>query len=270
MSEISFPHPVLGNGDDVSVSQIDGELTYHASAEAVELHVTGLVSGNPSLDEAVRAGNATWLVRVQCARTYFRRLWSQPGPTATIRIRGADLEGTVEVEARACSARSLPWQPNGMHPDYGDRSFDLDPGEVLALGPTWRFHVEKQFDPLKAPLKSWMRIVEGEHAEGPFQVTFDDDFVTIRLSKNDWGQYPAIRDRAPTVLHAGVVLPVLMQALLELRNDDGVMWKARLRAVLDAHRLDPDAPLTTAQALLEAPLARCLRELNLKLDGDDS
>jgi hypothetical protein len=270
MSEVSFPHPVLGNGDDVGGIKLDSELTYHASAEAVELQVTGLASGNRSLDDAIRTGRATWLVRVQCARTYFRRVWIERGPTATIRIAGPDLEGTVEVEARACTLESMPWRPEGMHADYAERSFQLNPSEVLALGPTWRFHVDKQFDPLRAPVASWMRIVEGEHEEGPFQVTFEDDFVTIRLSRKDWAQYPGVRDRAPSVLHASVVLPVLMQALRELKEDDGVKWKGRLKAVLDARGLDPESPLVTAQQLLDAPLARCLRELNVKLDGDDS
>jgi hypothetical protein len=269
MSEVSFPHPVLGNGDDVAIGSLDCDLTWQASAEVVELIFAGLTTGNPTLDDAVREGRATWLLRVQCARTYFRRIWAEPGPIASIRIPGPDLEGRVEVEARVCSTRPLDWQPAGAHEDYGNLSFHLGDAEVLALGPSWRFHVDKEFDPLKAPVSSWMRIVQGDHDDGPFQVEFGDEIVTIRLSRKDWDQYPGVRDRASSVLHTGIVLPVLMQALLELKTDDGVRWKSRLQAVLDDRGLSSEQPLQTAQELLAAPLARCLRDLNVKLDGGE-
>lgn len=270
MSEFSFPHPVVGNGDDVATGALDCELSYHTSAEAVDLNFTGLTTGNRSLDDAVSDGRATWLLRVQCARTYFRRVWRERGPTASIRIPGPDLEGSVEVEARVCATKPLDWRPEGTHADYGDISFRLTEGEILALGPRWRVHVDKEFDPLKAPVASWMRIVEGDHDQGPFHVEFGDEVVTIRLSRKDWLQYPGVRDRAPAVLHSSIVLPVLMQALLELRTDDGVKWKSRLRAVVEAQGLDPERPLAVAQVLLAAPLARSLRELNVRLDREDA
>ena len=210
------------------------------------------------------------MLRVQCARTYYRRVWIERGPTASLRIAGPELEGLVEVDARICSTRFLAWKPEGAHPDYGTREFQLDAGEVLALGPSWRFSVDKVFDPLKAPLASWMRVEEGENEVGNFVVEFGDDVVKIRLSKEDWRQYAGVRDRASPVLHSCLVLPVLMQALIELQQDDGVLWKSRLRAVLDKAGLSPEPPLQTAQQLLEGPLGRSLRELNVKLDGAES
>ncbi|MCK5945524.1 MAG: hypothetical protein KAI24_26275 [Planctomycetes bacterium] len=271
MPDVSFPHPVLGNGDDVAKGSIDCSLEYMTSAEVVELRFSGLTSGNPTLDESVRRGSATWLLRIQCARTYFRRVWCVPGPTATIRIPGPDLEANVDVDVRVCTTEALGWQPEGAHPDYENLSFDVLDGEVLAVGPEWRFHVEKEFDPLKAPIASWMRIVEGEHKDGAFQVDFESDLVTIRLSRQDWKEYPGVRDRAPDVLHSSIVLPVLMQALVELQKEknDGLTWKGRLSAVLDARNLREDQPLESAQELLSAPLGRSLRQLNVRLDGDD-
>ena len=35
-----------------------------------------------------------------------------------------------------------------------DVSFDIMPGEVLGVGPAFSFEVDKQFDPLRAPVAS--------------------------------------------------------------------------------------------------------------------
>lgn len=269
MSDVSFPHPVLGNGDDISVGTIDCELHYQCSAEAVELRLTGLTTGNPTIDSALREERAAWLIRVQCARTYYRKIWKEQGPDALIRIDGTDLEGSVEIDVRVCSTQSMQWLPDGTHTDYENLSFQLADAEVLALGDSWRIHVDKDFDPLKAPLASWMRIVEGQHDDGPFEAEFEDDLVTIRLSRRDWKEYGPVRDRAPAVLHSSIVLPVLMQALLALKENNGERWKGRLRAVLDERNLSPEPPLQTAQTLLAEPLGRSLRELNVRLDGDE-
>lgn len=45
-NNISYPHPVLGNGDDFSIGEISPTVEYEISAETVHLSVFKLTSGH--------------------------------------------------------------------------------------------------------------------------------------------------------------------------------------------------------------------------------
>jgi hypothetical protein len=51
MSNISYPHPVLGNGDDINNGEISPEIEFKISDEAIHLKVENLKSGHPDIDQ---------------------------------------------------------------------------------------------------------------------------------------------------------------------------------------------------------------------------
>jgi hypothetical protein len=107
-------------------------------------------------------------IRVQCARTYYRREFATSGPNCVLTFSGEDLQGRVDVDISLFAAKNLPaYAPPGAHSDYGATAFALNRAEVLGIGPAFSFEVDKQFDPLRAPVSSIMRIRQGDHSEGP-------------------------------------------------------------------------------------------------------
>ena len=66
----------------------------------------------------------------------------------------------------------------------------------------------------------------------------DHDKIVIKLPQEDWENYKLVKGRRPhvPVLHAGIVLPVLAEAIgLVRKNDDetrGSYWFQRLQIIL--------------------------------------
>lgn len=269
MASVSYPHPVLGNGDDVAIGTIEPVVTFACSDEAVVVEARGLTSGNPTIDGLVAATDAEWVMRLQCARTYVRKELITKEAIFHAVFAGHELEGRVEVELFVRAARDLAgYVPDGAHADYAGTSFDLRTGEILAIAPSMSFDVDRQFDPMRAPVGSIIRVSKGEHEEGPFRVAFEDEYIEILLSHEDWEHYAGVRERTPGILHAALVLPVLAEAVPRTAEFAGRRWADRLSAMIEARRIDVEQPLEAAQKLLESPLTRAFAELNVALDQE--
>jgi hypothetical protein len=268
-ASVSYPHPVLGNVDDVTIGKIEPEVAYKAADEIVEIEVRNLTTGNPTLDLMVADGRACWGIRVQCARTYLRSEFTTAEEVRNITFDGHDLEGRVELEIVLFASKATSgYRPAGAHPDYGTTTFDLEPGALLGVGPGFSFEVDKQFDPLRAPVASIMRVSKGEHPVGPFRLALEDEFVEIILSHEDWGHYAGVKDRVPGVLHVALVLPALVEAVRRMGEFSGRRWADRLRSMTEVHQVDITQPLEAAQQLLQEPLTRAFNELNAALDKE--
>lgn len=266
-ASISYPHPVLGNADDVTIGSIEPEVNFRAADEIVELDIRNLITSNPTLDPMLADTRASWGVRIQCARTYLRTEYQTTEQTLHVKLDGHDLEGRVEVEIVLFAAKAISrYLPAGAHADYATATFDLEPGAVLGIGPAFSFDVGKQFDPLRAPVASIMRVSKGEHSQGPFRLALEDEFVEIILSEADWVHYAGIKDRVPGVLHVSLVLPALAEALRRMVEFAGRRWADRLLAIVEAREVSVVQPLEAAQVLLQAPLTRAFDELNAELD----
>ena len=267
ISNISYPHPVLGNGDDINDGEISPNIEYEISDEAISLKIENLTSGHLGIDQMLEDGTACWHVRTRCSRTYMRQSFLLTSKDQALILRGDDYEGIVEIDISVVVQRNIQgYQPAGMHADYGDAKFNLRLGELIAIGPTYQIHVDKVYDPLKAPVSSLVRITVGSHPEGPFVVTLDDDLITIRLSKLDWEEYAGIRDRAPSIVHSSIILPVLAEAIRTIEQNIDTLWAGRLKELLASKGIDRKSPLIAAQEILASPISRTFNEVNVSLD----
>lgn len=270
-SGISYPHPVLGNGDDIanSVDDIRPNLECRIYDESVVLTINDLETKHRDIDGLIRSGDAAWLIRFNCSRTYYREAFLTRAQSWNNKFDGPDFIGKVSIDISVVAVKEIEgYAPNGMHSDYGDARFSIAVGELIAIAPAYTFHAEKDFDALKAPVASLIRVEKGSDDIGPFRCTYDDDLIIVSLSKADWYEYAAIRDRVPTTLHTSIVLPVLVGALTRLNDGEavGLAWSDRLEEIVARMELDIEEPLMSAQIILSNPLERAFAEVNKELD----
>lgn len=270
LKNISYPNPVLGNKDDLAVGNLSIDVQYQISEETIRLDFANLITNNSYLDNLVNSGQALWHIRVQCARTYMRENFFSDKVNKSIKLDGRNYEGRVAVEIFLIANGTIEhFCPDGLHEDYAGVSFNVSQGDILAISSDYSFLVDKLYDPLKAPVGSIINVKEGVNEFGPFEVIYDDDIILVELSKKDYKEYQGVKDRIPEFIHSSIVLPVLTEAILKLKDDVGTtMWEARLDNIIKSKNLDLNAPLTTAQKILSSPVNRAFEAVNSMLDEE--
>jgi len=265
----SYPHPVLGNGDDIDSKALKPGVTFKSvsSDESVAFNITGLETEHSDLNAYLKKLKAAWHIRIICRNTYLRENFTTYESEWTHTFSGEDLVGIVYLEINLICLQQIPdYSPLKMHEDYGGAKFTINSGELLAVGPRFSCYIEKSFDPLKAPVASFFKVLQGDFKTGPFKVDFEGEYIEILFSETDWSQYFGIKDRVPAIIHSSVVLPVLMQAIMVLDENSSSLWAGRLNDILIQKDLDISNPIETAQQLLGLPIQRTFDKLNSELD----
>ena len=271
----SYPHPVLGNEDDLAGS-FDVDFRYQLGRKEIALQPSFSIK-SPAIDELIRKNKASYFIEVECRSTFFRTCFATQKPMERFSIPAARVRERVTVGFFVCADEDINgYRPSDCHPDYEGTAFDVEKGDVLAAGGFSSFIAEKDFDPLRPPVSSFMAIREGRHHEGPMEVDYDEEKITIELSKTDWREYAGIRNQkhAEGVLHAAIVLPVLVSAVQHVQSGnadyEGKNWFGRLQTILETKGLRERDPLEAAQKILDNPVTRALSGFTALLEpGSD-
>jgi hypothetical protein len=267
----SYPHPVLGHEDDLGGS-FDVEFHYELGHDEIILNPKFDLK-NKALEDLMRKGQASFVVEIECASTFFRRSFSTRNNVERFAVPSKLVRARVVVGFFiCCDAPVKDYKPSECHPDYAGETFDVEQGDVLATGGFSYFVAEKTFDPLRPPVSSFMSIMEGTLFEGPVQIDYETEKITVILSKTDWGNYLAVRgnNHAVGVLHSAIVLPVLVDAIHQVQNERSEYsdspWFGRLDAILEAKGLRKKEPFEAAQKILDNPASRGLHGIGGMLD----
>lgn len=260
----SYPHPVLGNGDDLG-GNFNVELPYELSRDAVVLHPSFSLK-NRAIEDLLRKGKAAYTAEVECRSTFYRRSFSLGIQEESVSIPAKLLRERVTVGFYVCATQDIKgYKPSDPHADYEGSEFDIDAGDVLAVGGYSSFIAEKAFDPLRPPVSSFMSIMEGGLFEGPMEIDYEQDKITVVLSKADWAAYLGARGQKPVhgILHASIVLPALVDAIHKMQDHgsdyEHTNWYGRLEAILESKKLQDKDPFEAAQRILDNPSARSFR-----------
>ncbi|WP_163999620.1 hypothetical protein [Pyxidicoccus caerfyrddinensis] len=269
LRSISFPHPVVGVGDDVAGTLNCNAPELDFGVDNTTLSIDGLEVTDPTIAVLIQQREAAFTIRVTCGATYYRETFHTHDAQLQHVLPSAKLVGEVKLQVRVCTMRRIDdYRPAGLHPDYEGRSFTVQAGDVLAVGDDFTVHAVKQFDPLATDIPSIMRIVRGSHLKGPFKVNFFLDQIVIALSHEDHARYGLACHIAPGVIHASIVLPVLCEAIWLVqrgaKEDDMLaeaQWFRRLKDMLETRGIDESgSSLDAAQKLLDAPLTRAFAD----------
>jgi hypothetical protein len=266
LSARSYPHPVLGNRDDVPGAAFQATIEMTSDRQSVYLQ-TDTACSCEALNAHLADGRAKRVLHVECSNTLFRRAYEFGDAQHRISIPADNLNDAVEVNVFVRAADRIPeYSVPEAHPDYAGAIFDVRRGDILAVGEGQVFHIESSFDSLSR-IGSIMQISETpKDGDLPMEPTFDQDKIVIFLSKSDFADYKILKlnENVRGPLTTTIVLPVLVEALHILREDsegidDHRRWVRALSRRLESldHSTEMQ-PLYLAQRLLELPVKRAL------------
>lgn len=256
----SYPYPVLGSADDIEgVFNPSFHVTLSPEVVLVEYSID---LRNETIETLLSQGIVVYAIQVECKSTFFRKTFTSSKNIGNFEIPSQRLREKVTVSFNICAVHSIPnYQPKGCHPDYSGLAFSIEKGDILADGGEGTFIAEKSFDPLSAPVSSFMKIQPASYSNGPMQVDAENDDIIIRLSKDDYDKFLALKDIDTANLHASVVFPALVDVLHSMNTNkdssiESYSWYMRLTEICRVRKIDIEDELNAAQTLLGNPLER--------------
>lgn len=275
----SFPHPVVGNGDDVDSSLAITNIVVSPAVEDVQFDFR-LVSNDQQLISLVNSGELSLVVFWHCRSTLssgileplrIRKLldgWQFYCQLDQTQVRGR-VDITVEVVAPK-RIGGFRWER--QHSDYGDQDFEIRKADYVGVVDGFYFDASKLYDVMNPPLGSIFQLIEDPELRVPMIVDFEgDEQVRIRLSPDvasgfkDLGYYSSLKLSL-------VVMPALMETISFVSrmeaNPDGEdltskEWYHQLKRLLAYHKASVDHPLESAQRLLGNPTVDALKTINV-------
>ena len=272
VSTKSYPFPVLGNLDDIS-GIFSPSMDYTLEPNQVILDCNFELE-NETVEKLIENGDASFYVQLECPSTFYRRTFISSEKSLRIEVPAGDLRDKVNVTFLVCSNVQIPeYNPVGVHPDLEGEPSYVEAGDVLADGGVGFFIADKTFDPLKAPISSFMKINKGTFANGPMVIDYEDEQIIIVLSEEDYDRYLNVKGFAPNTLHSSLVLPALTDVLYTMKYDrkahEDQPWFGRLQQIIVQQKIDINEPIVAAQQILGQPLQRSLDEIKTVAIGED-
>lgn len=265
LSNRSFPHPVVGNADDVQDAEF--QATFEFESDKTNFYLSATVKcSSKTLLKLIGKGKACYTLHVECSNTLFRQTYDFASETLRVTLPGALVHDTVEVNAFVRAIAPIArYEVEGAHVDYSGAAFLIGSGDILAVADGQAFDADHEVDPLRK-IGSLMVIVRssksGDHA---MEVDFDGDpnKILILLSEADFAAYVAMKmvPNLTSHLTTTLVLPVLIEAIhvLEGAEPPDCKWAHVLAQRVETLDIGSAASaLEKAQRLLELPIKRAL------------
>ncbi|WP_282006664.1 hypothetical protein [Propioniciclava sinopodophylli] len=274
----------MGNADDVaSVFEIVNA-TVVPTSQDIELKFRIRLE-DPDLNELVSTGQARLVFAWTCGSTLSSGvLEAEPaarhadGITWRAWLDQQMVRHSVTVEARIVSSvQNSAYSLREQHPDYGNQTFAIRPGDVLGVAGSFEFEADKLYDPLNPPVGSCFRFVEEPKQQRGLQVRFtEDDQVLVLMSTEMLHGLHALGN-APELQVALVVLPAVVETLLYIQNNEqtgdedasGKRWyETMLQLANQKGGMDGPSILPVAQKILDHPIDKAL-QFKLSEEDDD-
>jgi hypothetical protein len=268
LSTRSYPHPVVGNQDDVPGCGFQANLEHSFDRDNLYLSFD-LSCSSHEIQRLIEHGAARYVVHIECSNTLFRKAYCFDVPTFTLSLTLDDVCESVEVNIAICASKKITdYAPDGLHEDYGDSRFTVAAGDFLAVTETHVIDVFPTFEAL-GRVGSIMQIhCSTEAGDAPMSVVFESPKIQIILSQRDFKQYALSKTNpeALGLLMCAIVLPVLIEAVKQVitldEEDivDGKRWQKVLSGRIKSmgkHSAEAE-PFILAQEILELPVKRAL------------
>ena len=270
-SYIPYPYPVLGNSDDVE-GNFAPSMTYSLNPSEITLSIR-FVLDNDYIAGLIESGRASFLVDIFCGRTYYRKVIKTNDHQLVFSEPAKNLRGKVSVSFYICTNEAI-----GNYAPSGEPYF-VDANDIIAVGGNTSFVAEKEFDPLKAPIRSIVKVAKLDKPQDEFTMLYKDEFITIGIPSNMWALYENVAQNIDDaeMLHASIVLPALMDAIdvIKGKNESrdaefaNAAWAVKLNELCASRNIDMESDtLLIAQKLLNNPVKRALSWYENKNDDD--
>lgn len=270
---------MLGNSDDITpVLPADSIAVSLSFDNDTYTFTISLHQDNPDIAKLIVDGYAAYTCEVTCPRTYLRRCFRSETPEITINLQRRELFGRVEFRSYVTVFKTIEDYSNScQNEDYGDATFRMEPGDILAAFPVASYVTELKYDLLYSA-GSFMVVLDGEDTKHTW---FDanDDKIKVYLPHDMFEQFRTMSENRNfnELFHASIVFNALFKILSEYneKTHGEYLWaeavKYRINSeqeLADFNIEDHSQAYELAQALLADPYKRLFNHLLERQEND--
>ncbi len=265
-NNVSYAYPVLGNGSDIE-GNFSVETILRQDRENISLDVSFKLN-NEYILGLIRQGKAKFVIEASSRGVFFSKSFESHAIEKTITIPTTSVRSRLSLFFYIIATCDInDYAPNNLGVIYRnlDTHFNVGMGDIIAVGGAINIPIDYKFDPLSSKISSLIRIRYTTDKLDHIDANFDGDAIEIMIPENIAHYYRSMNADYEETIHAVFVLPVLIQAIHKIMEDDeqGGMWKDKIRMMCDARGInfEKGEELKISQELLGYPILRGVREL---------
>ena len=229
--------------------------------------------GCDTLEKAIEAGHAQYLIQVTCVRTAYREIFPAATQAVDFAIPEYELRDTFALAPFIVAKTRFDLTSDEFSPTFKGMTFKVPPGAVLGVAPVAEFVADKIFDDLKNISAIFEVIKQHDKHSEAVEYELTRDKIAIALPHKVYDEYRIFRARPPyrQMFVCSLVLPGLSEALVALgpeesEGGDSLRWRRVLwRRLKELKKLDvnKDETFKLAQELLEWPFGRAVQAMRI-------
>lgn len=263
----SFPHPVLGLGDDLSGGfETRMEVVRDAASRSICFRNIDYRISNDYISGLVAKGFAQYAIKVYCSSTLRTWTFHDPDPQGGFCIDENELHGSAEIQVFVVASQNITaYNDASFNSNFAGHSFNVQAKEVLAIAGKLTLPIEKTDE--KRGLGNIFAFFEQEEGK-PMRFSFDQDKIHIYYPKQN--VIPnAVFHTKPWTAYSIFIVPALTEAFRLLSDEDEMHryesseWFSVINTLLPREKWSAMEPFENAQLLLKdtLPVLRSLEEL---------
>ena len=273
----SYPHPVLGIGNDVdSICRI---LPSPISKDSSSYHFHfDLLMDNEDIINLINQGKAVFSCEISCSPTYYRRIITSTDPSIDVEIARKEVAKRIEFETYIVATQPITDYVNSCsHPDFEGFSFQIEPGDILAVFKSGHYDVDIKYDKLRSA-GSFIKIIPGDDETNTIY-NLDAEKIEIKLPKTLYDDYKLSFNgpgKHANIFHSSLAFNALVYALMNYSDQEygDRLWARTLKVRMEiednlkrykdilGNKEVPNENLKLAQALLSNPYKRMFKTMH--------
>ena len=276
-NNLAYPYPVLtAYSDDVQPALVAqnvqvGEMQVINNDYVLPLT---LILEDQQLLQLIAEEKAEYMFDVNCPASLYRRCINSKHNEVDIVFPFKRVSGVAKIRPYVIAKTAFTYQNPAFHPDYGNESFEIEEGDVLAIFNVVTYDFEINYNQLKA-FSSIMFIRKADDEnEKDIRYLMDEPKIVIILPVDKFAKYNQFKadPQYTSAVHASLAQNALLAVLMQTNWDDEdaqePLWKRTIRyRVTHEEELIPYNDLTNqenlviiAQKLLGDPIQRMFED----------
>ena len=166
-----YPYPVLWeNNDDYIKSSFDCDIDINKNFDVITINAKFKLK-NKQINKLIEDGKAEYVIHIESSSTLYREIKCSNQKEFSFDILSEHLWGAVSLSSFiVVKEKIIDYYNCDFNLDYEGTAFNLDIGNILAIGPQYKFDVEKNAEEL-ANIPSIFTIYRRE----------DDDNIDLKV-----------------------------------------------------------------------------------------